>query len=256
MQCKRNSLWIIPLLILIASQSFAASKPTKSDWDWYQAQGQKKASWDSLVQSGFEAFDSDNWNTAITFLMRAKGKGCKDGLVLIKIALYHEAKGEKEKALDWLKKAEDPLNRDYSTHPMTLDLPDHFGRLYYLLDKYDDALSYLEAAIEKRGDGFMRLFLAGQIWSTKENWAKAADYFERCLKQPAPPGTPVQPLKQAWLELMKADFQLQQFDKTLDIANKILEFEPGNPSALSYKQKVQEMQYKQKEREVIERITQ
>ena len=252
---RSKCLALTAIFAILFCSSPAQSAP-KNDVEWYKSAGNRSERWDSLVQSGFEALDSGNFNTALTFLMRAHGKGCRDGLLLYKIGIYHEVEGNTRKALQWFQKAEGPLNADYPTHPATLGLPERFGTIYFVQDDYDKALGFLEQAVQKQGGNFMRHFLIGQIYGMKKDWSKAAISLESALQYDPPGATHIQPRKQVWIELMRASFELEQWKRVLEISDKILEFEPGNPAAHAYRQKVQEMENQKRERELMERIVQ
>ena len=250
LQVKMSIVCCLLSVALLLSLNLAASAPPKSDWEYYQKGGHKDPKWDALVEAGFGAFDSSNFDTAINFMERAKALGCKDGLLLYKLATYTELLGNTKDAITLLKEAEPILRNRYPKHPATIQLSEHLAGLYYQAGKYDDALPEYLSAIRTQGENFLRLYLVGQMYRMKKDTKNAIPYFENALKQPEQ--NSLRPLAQ--IELIKLYFDDKSFDKSLAMANQILEQDPQNPIALSYRDEIAHRKTQEKEREVMKRI--
>ncbi len=248
-------------IYLLLLSPLSVSAQLKSDWEYYQKMGHTSAKWDPLVEAGLDALDSGNLDTGVNFLERAKGAGCKDGLVLYRLALVKELQGHIEEAVKMLQNAEPLLRNRYTKYPATLNLSEHVGRLYYQLGKYEEALPQYLASIRQQGENFFRLYLVGQMYRMKNQPKEAIAYFEKSLKQPVTlsevEGQPVEfgPLKKlARLELMQLYFSAKDYDKAQEMANQILAEDPQNPAAISIRDQIGQMKYKEKERSILKKI--
>ncbi|MBI4125473.1 MAG: tetratricopeptide repeat protein [Deltaproteobacteria bacterium] len=240
---------IIIFLLLFSSVVWA-----KSDWDFYQKYGHTSAKWDSLVEAGLETFDGGNLDTAQNFLQRAAALGCKDGLVQLKLAQIIEAKGNLSGAAETILKLKPLLDQQYPKYPQTRDLAGHLGRLYYQLEKYDKALPFFLEAIEKQGENFLFLYLAGQIYRMQEKKAEAITFFEKALQQKPSPESPGPMVLLASLELMRLYFAAEQFDKALQTAEAVLDADPAIAEAQNIRDEIRRAKYKEKEHKTWERI--
>lgn len=240
-------------VLSISAISFG-SDPQLTDWAAYQKSGHTSPKWDPFVEAGFEALDGGNLDTGVNFLERAKGAGCKDGLVLYRLAMVQELRGDTKGAAKMLETAEPLLKNRYSKHPATINLSEHLGRLYYQLGQYDEALSEYLLAIRHQGENFFRLYLVGQMYRMKDKTKEAIAYFERSFQYEAPP-IEFGPLKKmARLELMQLYYNVKDDDKALEMANQVLAEDPQNPAAVSIRDQISSRKYKEKERNILKRI--
>ena len=242
---------LLAMTILLFTTSVSAASP---DWAAYQKSGHRAAKWDALVQSGFEAFDAGNFSTASNFLERARGRGCKDGLLLFKLGLYEEYLKEYPKAVDFLKSAESPLQKQYPNHETTRAFHENLGRVYYEWDHYEEALPHIQQSIAQLGENFMRLFMAGQILRMQQQWKEAIVDFEKSLQYETPAGTPGNSKLLVMLELTKAYAAVGNEEKALSYANAVLKIDPTNAMAQNYRQQIEHQKYQKHEREVMENM--
>ena len=240
--------------ILLCLLLFSTTAWAKSDWDFYQKQGHTGPKWDSLVEAGLETFESGNLDTAQNFLQRATALGCQDGLVQLKLAQIIEAKGNLKGALEAYLKLKPLMEQKYPKYPQTQELADHLGRLYYQLEKYDQALPFFLEAIQGQGENFLRLYLAGQIYRMQEKKSEAIGFFEKALTHQPPPESPGPMILLASLELMRLYFATEQSEKALQTAEVILETDPANAEAIQIRDEVRRAKYKEEERKTWERV--
>jgi|SRR3989338_4768779 len=224
------------------------------DWEAYQKSGHQSPKWNSLVQGGFESFDTGNWSTASNFLERARNKGCKDGLVLFKLGLYQEYLKEYSKAVALMKQADGALQKQYPDHATTRAFHETLGRIYYEWDHYDEALPEIEQAIQQLGENFMRLLMAGQILRMQQQWKAAISAFEKALQYDPPKGMAGNPKQLVLMELMKAHYETGDYDTALQYANIVLKTDPANNLALTYKRQIEQKRHEEHEREVLEKM--
>lgn len=221
--------WVIPNTALAKDLS---------DWDYYQKQGHRNVQWDALVKAGFEAYETENWNAALSFLKRAKGLGCKDGLLLFKLAYYEETRGNAETVLPLMLEAEGDLRRRYPNHPVTLNFSEHVGNLLFDKADYAGALPYFLKSIEENGESFLRDYVVGQIYRMQGNSGESVAYFEKAMHQPLPPNAPPAMRVMAQVELLQLYHATEDDKKTLALAEEILKSAPNHPTALAYRDEI------------------
>lgn len=230
---------------LLSSALFAAT-----DWEAYQKKGHRSPRWDPLVEAGFSAFEGENLNTAVNFLERARAMGCRDGLLLFKLASYQERQGNIPEAIRLLKEAEPLLRNRYPKNQVTRGLAEHLGGLYYQTGQYEPALPEYLTAIRTQGENFLRLYLVGQMYRMKNQPKEAIAYFERALRHDPPAQTPQLKLA-VQIELMKLYYDAKNDEKTAQMIERVLAQDPHNPVALSYQNDLTRRKMKAREREIM-----
>ncbi len=247
--CLLSTVPIFFLTLFLTTSAPSFAKTPTSDWASYQQHGHKSPKWDSLVEAGFDTFEGDNAETSLNFLKRAMALGCKDGLVFYKSALIIESAGNLRGALDILEKAEPLLRSRYKEHPATRELSEHLGKIYYQLNRYGEAREKLLEAIAQEGEDFLKLYLVGQIYRMDQKPNEAIGFFEKALAHPVPKESPGGMKRLAQLELMRLYFEAGLFDQSLAMAETILQEEPANPAAVSFRDKIRQKQFQQHEKE-------
>ncbi|OGQ48265.1 MAG: hypothetical protein A3I09_03620 [Deltaproteobacteria bacterium RIFCSPLOWO2_02_FULL_47_10] len=232
---------------------FGLKTALATDLDEYQKYGDKNSKWDEHVGAGFSSFDSGNLGAAEMFLQRALARGCKDGLVYAKIGLYYEDQGNYKKALSFMRLAAKRLSEQYPSHQITKSMHKLLGRVLFLNNQSDEAEPYLQKAVNAEED-FTSLYLLGQIRRMNGAYPDAVKLFERALVAKRP--TDVSPVIDMAImtELGKVYYEMKQFDVSLKWWDKILSMDPANQVAPSYKQKIEQMRFKEKERKILEEI--
>jgi tetratricopeptide (TPR) repeat protein len=224
-----------------------------SDWQEYQRNGDKNSKWDSFVEAGFNAFEGSNLGSAEMFLQRAIARGCNDGLVYTKIAIYYEAQSNYKKAAEFFKKASKLLSNQYPSHILTKSIDEFLGRVLFLKGDIREAAPYLNRAVE-RNASFTALYLFAQLSRTDKDYNVAIKYFEKALLADHPKGLSPNIDILIMIEIGKSYFELKKFDISLEWWNRILAFDPANPTAETYKADIEKQRYKEEERKVLEQI--
>lgn len=226
-----------------------------SDWDDYQKSGHKNSKWDSYVEAGFSSFENGNVGTAEMFLQRAVARGCNDGLVYTKIGFYYEAQKNYKKAINYLKKAYQKLPVQYPNAENTKLMDESLGRNLFLAGNANAAEPYLQKAVDKK-ESFMSLYILGQIIRTKGGYEKAIELFERALKSDRPKDIPPAIDILIMTEIAKAQYELKNYDASLEWWNKVLSMNPMNQTAQSYKTNIEQQKFKEQEQKSMEEILQ
>jgi len=253
---------------------FMGSSLFAGDYDLYLKSGHRSPSWDGMVKSGFEAYESKDIESAFTFIQKAYNLGCRDGILLFKLAVLYESKKAYKDAAAFFKEAKDKLLTQYPDYPETKRINEHLGRVYYQMDQFDMAFPELEEALKIDPQNFMLLFMTAQILRLNKQYTAAIERFEKALaviasqasQAPEKSGIASTASKNSGLattakkailtELMMLYFEQKDFSKCLEYAKLILSIYPNDQAALSYKRAVEQAQYRQKELDTIKKIVQ
>lgn len=254
----KYTLLIISLLIISSSIPLHASpapKPQqKDDYQFYLKSGHRSPEWNEFIEPAFQSFDGGNLSTAYVFMRRAYDKGCRDGLLLYRLALYQESRGKFREASDMMTQALEKLPKQYPGHPLSKAIHEHAGRIFYQTEEYDKALPEFQKALEISPDNFMALFMAGQILRIKKEYDGARKLLEKALQAPSPEGIQPDPKFQLLKELMALTLELKDFAACQVYIDAALAAAPNDQQALQYKNRIGIERQKQREREAIERI--
>lgn len=235
------------ILLVSASVAWAST----SDWQSYQRSGHRNPEWDSLVEEGFRAYASGNLVTSATFLERAHTRGCNDGLVLARLAIYYEAKENYTKAAELFGRAAPRLTEQYPDHELTRSINEAVGRALFLTNKKDEALTWLQKSL-KTGGGFATLFLLGRIYEDKGDINSAVLYYESALAAPHP--RDIKTDFMIFSSLGRLTYTLKDYDKSLTWWERVLAISPTDPTANQYKAAIQKSKFKEEERKVMEEM--
>lgn len=241
--CCNLLIWLV-----LSASAFAG------DHDLYLKSGHRSASWDGMVKAGFSSFDTGDYQTGLVFLQKAYNLGCRDGLVLFKLGLYFETQKNYKEAEKYLKEAQVKLPEQYPEYPETKRMHEHLARLYYQTNQFDKAMPELLEALKITPDNFMLLFMTAQILRLNKNYPQAIAAFEKALTVPIPSDLKPDPKKTVYSELMTLYFELKDYPNCLRYAELVLSIQPKDAAALSYRQQIQTMQYKQREQEAIKKM--
>jgi len=249
---KKLLIFIGLLALLIGS--FAASLAFAGDYDLYKKAGEHSKVWDEYVEPGFEAFEANNYPTALVFLQKAYDKGCRDGLVMARLGLILESRGNTKQAIELLDQALPKLKKSYPKHEFTQDVDGHLGRMYFSDNQYDKALPLLTESLASSPNDFTLLFIIGQILREQGKKAEAYEMYMRATKVPAPVDVQPDPKKALLKELMALTYEMKKYDESLSYAEQILILSPGDPLATSYKQTISRKKYKEHEEKSIQEM--
>lgn len=146
------------------------------------------------------------YRPALTQFLRALGYDPDSADILHSIGLCYMMTGEHRLALAYLKRIVDPTqdvlyNIGYAQsflgqHEESLrtlqklleDLPDHpyviymTFEQYYSLGMYDEAISFVEEAIQNIGEDLQLYLFAGLAYSLKREWLRSFYYYDKAMK--------------------------------------------------------------------------
>ena len=227
------SLGLIALLLCAAHAFGDATTDLKA----YISGGHRGAAWNEFIEPGFKAFEQQNIPTAYVFLSKAYEKGCRDGLVLYKLALVYAVQNRDADALKVMEEALPKLKKDYATLEASRDVDAQLGILYYRADQNEKALPLLEQALKLTPNDFTLLFITGQVLVSLKRPQDAYARYREALALPVPQVTP-DPTAALLKQLMLVSFELKKYDESMAYAEKILALDPKNAAALSYRDRI------------------
>lgn len=247
---------LLLFLVLTVSTGLESRGHAKAsnDYQLYLKTGDRSPKWNEFIEPGFQSFDGGNLATAYVFLNKAYNLGCRDALLLYRLGLYQETKGKYKEAADLLAEAAEKIGTQYPSHPLNRTIHEHAGRALYQANDFNRALPELQKALESAPDNFMLLMMTGQILRSEKKYEEAKAVFEKALTVKQPEDLTTDPKIKLWGELMMLSYELKDNETSLAYATKILEKNPGDPVALSYKQRIEYEKFKMREREAIEKI--
>lgn len=251
--CPHKSKFIIIAALILFLPTPVSGKAGK-DYVLYLKSGNTNPSWDTLVSSGFDAFETGNLHTAFIFLQRAVDKGCHDGLVLFKLGVYHESvKNHKEAVSSYIKAAKH-LVRNYPNHPYTKQLNESIGRSFYMMNEYGKALPYLEKAVKDNPNKLPLLLTTALVLKAHKAYGDAIKYLKRALRAPKNTNTTPNTKLLILMELATCYYETGAYKEALKYCEKVLQLDPHNTAAMLLKQEIQREQQRKKRRDILERV--
>lgn len=252
--CNMKKPFVFIGLLVFLIGGFAANLAFAGDYALYSKVGDHSKAWDEFVQPGFEAFESNNYPTALVFLQKAYDNGCRDGLVMARLGLVHESRGNAKEAIALLGQARPKLKKVYPKHEFTQNIDAHLGRMYFSTNQYDEALPLLKESLVASPDDFTLLFITGQILREQGKKTQAYELYKRATKVPAPPNVKPDPKMALLKELMAITYEMQRYGEALSYADQVLILNPRDPLAASYKKTITRRKAKQTEEEGIKKM--
>lgn len=210
--------------------------------------------WNDLIKPGFEAFEANQFPTAYVFLNKAYEKGCRDGLVLVKLGTINEINGHFADAAKIFTEAEPALKKSYPNHELAKAIDTYLGRVYYQLDQYDKALPYLEKALVLDPNNFMLLFMTGQTQRLAGKLDAAYANYRKALGVPLPQEVQPDPKLALLKELMIVTYDMKRTDESEKYADTILKADPTNVTAKSYKQRITQQRFQKQQDQTLDEI--
>lgn len=244
---------ILPLILIILMHQISFA----SDLDEYKKYGHKSPKWSPLIEAGFEADAGGNTDTAITFFKKGIQNGCRDGLVLFKLAIFYESNDDLINAKLYFEEAKKDLLKRYSKITASKKIFEHLGRVLFSLGENDSAKKELLEALNNQGENFSTFFLLGSIAKKENNDQKIIYYYSKALDYLPPKEIPFEQVKMTILvEIGAALYNLKQYDESLSIWNQILQIYPKHPIAARYRDIINKMkmnkQKNQSEKQILE----
>jgi tetratricopeptide (TPR) repeat protein len=235
----------------------ADDSTTKQDIEFYNKAGHKSEKWNELIAPAFESFDSGNLATALVFMQKAYDRGCRDALLLFRLALYRETTGALVKAADLIKLAAEKLPGQYRSHPLAREVDGHAARTLYRVDRTDDALLHIQKALKHKPDDFMLLFMGGQILRQKKENEQALILLKKASTMPIPPEMDKDFTKRTLLnELVAINYELGDHQSSTVYINEVFKISPNDPTARHYMQLIAREKNRLKQNEILKNMVQ
>lgn len=226
----------------------------KGDYQLYVKSGHRDKAWDEFIDPAFTSFDAGNYATAGIFLQRAYEKGCRDALVLFRLGIYRESRGNFKDAAQLFDEAAKDVVTRYPSHPLATEIWRHAGRAHYEAGDTPGALPMLLKALEKSPNDFMLLLMAGQIHRMQKQYAEARVLYDRLLLTPPPEGIKPDPKITILGELTILSYELKDFAGCQAYIDQLLGLSPNDKVGLFYKSQLDKARFKQREQEAIDKM--
>lgn len=218
--------------------------------------GHRSPQWDEFIEPGFQSFANGNYATAFLFLKQAFDRGCRDGIVLFMMGIFKESQRAYPDAAELLAAAAASITKQYPNSRLSKEIHEHAGRALYQIDDYVRALPELQKALEYAPDNFMLLFMAGQLLRMNKRYGEAKLLFEAALTAKPPAGLEQHARHRLARELMILSFELKDYLSCLSYADQVLAIDPGDATALKYKQRVEQQIHLKQQMEKMEKMLQ
>ena len=212
--------------------------PLPTDFQLYQKEGQKSPSWDNLVQAAFETESPETQATSFVFLKKAYDLGCRDALVLSKLALYYEVKQNLKDALKLFVLASEKFEQQYMTHPIRAEADAHAARIAYQLQDFPLSQKFADQALILKPNDFGLLFMSGQLLRKAGKLPEARSRLEQAMQVPAPQGLAFDPQVVVLRELVMTTAQMQDDDACFTYAEMLLKKIPNDQVAMQNRERV------------------
>jgi len=230
---------------------------TKRDIKAYKKNGHRSESWNELIAPAFESFDSGNFATALVFMQKAYDAGCRDPLLLFRLALYMETRGALVKAAEVMKITAEKMPKQYPGHPLTPEIDAHAARTLYKVNRTDDALIHINKALLNDPNDFMLLFMGGQILRQKKENGKALLLLIKANSLPIPHEMDKIFTKKTLLnELVAITYELDEYESSAAYIDEVMKIAPNDPTARRYMQLITRKKEREKERELLKHLVQ
>ncbi len=227
---------------------------TKRDYSLYWKTGHKSGKWNQFVRPGFDSFDNGNMATAGIFLQKAYDKGCRDPMVLFRLAIISESRQQYNEAAKLISEANRTLESHYPKHPLNKAIHKHAARALFSANKNSEALPHLTEALKHEPNDFMLLFMAGQVLHQMGEPAKALIPLEKALTVPPPEGDAVNAARTLLHELILVTYEMGNPDACRNYIDKMLALDPGDQLANRYRSKVGFLRRKNRESEIMKKL--
>jgi tetratricopeptide (TPR) repeat protein len=129
----------------------------------------------AMFNAAIAADRAQNYDKAIEYYGKAASYRYEGPKVYVFLSNAYTAKGDTIGGVDALKQGIEMWPED--NNMLMVELINY----YLTADKTDEAMAYLEKAIEKDPENFSYYFAIGTLYEKKENYDKAIDYYQQTL---------------------------------------------------------------------------
>lgn len=229
------------LFILLAFScgllSTTGARAQSQDFEFYKKYGHASKQWNDYVKQGFDAYDRQNCEEAMTALKQAIASQCQDALVYYKLAVCSEVAGTPYTALQYYQLAEEKLSKLEVLHTYQKDIYESYGRALFQAKRFDEAFPYLVKAAAVGTPSFGLYYMVGFLYAKKGDSRAAVEFFDKSLAQDtskAPP--PV--LALVYREVAKSYAKEKNNTKAMDLLSKAIQLNPNDQEAIQIKNQI------------------
>lgn len=225
--------WTIRLIFAISFAIFPLAPGGAADsvdYEFYKKNGHNDKNWNEDVKLGFEAYDQQNCDLALSHLRKAVSAQCQDGLVFFKMAVCSELIDSPYTAVQYYQLAQEKLEKTQGTHRYKNEIYENYGRALFKAGKHDLAFPLLVKAVALGTPSFGLNYMVGYLYSKKGDFQGAVDSFNRALTYDT---TGVAPdlLGGVYREVAKAQVQQKNYQAAMPLLDKALQLNPQDQEA-------------------------
>ncbi|MCE9624778.1 MAG: tetratricopeptide repeat protein [Deltaproteobacteria bacterium] len=213
------------------------ARADSEDFEFYKKYGHHSKAWDDYVKQGFDAYDQQNCDQAMTGLKQAIATQCQDALVYFKMAVCSEVAGTPYTALQYYQLAEEKLAKLEVIHRYQKDIYESYGRALFQAKRYDESFPYLVKAAAVGSPSFGLYYMVGYLYSKKNDNKAAIEFFDKALAQDtskAPPAI----LALVYREVAKSYAKDKNYQKGMDLVNKALQLNPSDQESTQLRSEI------------------
>lgn len=217
-----------------ASPPQASAPAPGADFEFYKKNGHTNKDWNDFVKQGFEAYEQQNCDSALTSLKQAVGAQCQDALVFFKMAACSELIDSPYTALQYYQLAQEKLDKLNVSHRYKTEIYESYGRALFKAVRYDQAFPLLTKAVALGTPSFALNYMVGFLYSKKGDSQAALDSFTRALTYDTT-GVPPTLLSSVYREVAKAQVQLKNYQAATPLLEKAFQLNPNDPEVVKMK---------------------
>jgi len=225
------------LAILLVLGGTARAQNETDDFEFYKKYGHHSKVWDESVKAGFEAYDHQNCDQALTDLKQAVAAQCQDGLVYYKLAVCSEVQGSPYTALQYYQLAEDKLGKLQAIHHYQKDLYESYGRALFQAKRFDEAFPYLVKAAAIGSPSFGLYYMVGFLYAKKNDMKAAGEFFDKALSQDTSKAPP-QILGMMYREVARNYLREKNYDKANELLGKAIAINPNDQEVIQMRSEI------------------
>jgi len=231
---------LILFILLFGIPIPRVARADSEDFEFYKKYGHHSKAWDDYVKQGFDAYDQQNCDQAMTALKQAIATQCQDALVYFKMAVCSEVAGTPYTALQYYQLAEEKLGKLEVIHRYQKDIFESYGRALFQAKRYDESFPYLVKAAAVGSPSFGLYYMVGYLYAKKNDSRAAIEFFDKALAQDtskAPPAI----LALVYREVAKSYAKEKDYKKSMDLVNKALQLNPTDQEATQLRSQISQV---------------
>lgn len=209
----------------------------EEDYKFYKKYGHSSKNWNESVKQGFEAYERQDCNQAMTQLKAAVAQQCRDPIVFFKLAVCSELMDSPYTAMQYYQLAEESLPQLKATHRYQREIYENYGRALFKAKRYKEALPYLTRAAAIGTPSFALFYMVGSLYAKNNDMNAALDYYRRALTQDQS-GIDPKLLSKVYYEVARAHYNAKNFKQAAQLLDRAVQLDPTNQEAINLRNNV------------------